>query len=75
MRVSAAETVVSDDTADSEGSLFMPNVDDNEAVSGLSGGFEEGDNNSVVCIHELDPAACKVCSGYVRRLIESEGTS
>jgi hypothetical protein len=26
---------------DSENSLFMPNAEDNEAVSGVSGGFEE----------------------------------
>ncbi len=26
-----------------------------------------------LCIHELDPEECKVCNGYVRRLIE-EGT-
>ena len=25
------------------------------------------------CIHGLAPDACKVCNGYVRRLIESEG--
>ncbi len=25
-----------------------------------------------LCIHELEPAVCKVCNGYVRRLIESE---
>ena len=26
-----------------------------------------------LCIHELEPEECKVCNGYVRRLIE-EGT-
>ena len=25
-----------------------------------------------VCIHELDPEACKVCSGYARNLIENQ---
>lgn len=24
------------------------------------------------CIHELEPDTCKVCNGYVRRLIESQ---
>jgi hypothetical protein len=28
-----------------------------------------------LCIHELEPDVCKVCNGYVRRLIESEGTA
>jgi hypothetical protein len=28
-----------------------------------------------LCIHELEPDVCKVCSGYVRRLIEGEGTA
>ena len=23
------------------------------------------------CIHELEPDSCKVCNGYVRRLVES----
>ncbi len=41
-RVSGEETATSDATPDSENGLFMPHVDDNEAVSGLSGGFEEG---------------------------------
>ncbi len=27
-----------------------------------------------LCIHELEPAVCKVCNGDVRRLIESERT-
>ena len=26
-----------------------------------------------LCIHELDPKACKVCSGYVRNVIENQG--
>ena len=26
-----------------------------------------------LCIHELDPKACKVCNGYARRLIENQG--
>src|SRR5215216_2142827 len=26
-----------------------------------------------LCIHELDPKACNVCSGYVRSLIENQG--
>jgi hypothetical protein len=26
-----------------------------------------------LCIHELDPKACKVCSGYARSLIENHG--
>jgi hypothetical protein len=28
-----------------------------------------------LCIHELEPDVCKVCNGYVRQLIESEGTA
>jgi hypothetical protein len=28
-----------------------------------------------LCIHELEPDVCKVCNGYVRHLIESEGTA
>jgi hypothetical protein len=28
-----------------------------------------------LCIHELEPAVCKVCNGYVRRLIETEGAA
>ena len=27
------------------------------------------------CIHGLTPDACKVCNGYVRRLIEGESTA
>jgi hypothetical protein len=27
------------------------------------------------CIHELEPDVCKVCNGYVRRLIESHKES
>ena len=26
-----------------------------------------------LCIHELDPKRCKVCSGYARNLIENQG--
>ncbi len=26
------------------------------------------------CHHELEPKACKVCNGYVRRLIEEEAS-
>jgi len=28
-----------------------------------------------LCIHELEPEVCKVCSGYARRLIEDESTA
>jgi hypothetical protein len=28
-----------------------------------------------LCIHQLRPEECKVCNGYVRRLVESEGTA
>jgi hypothetical protein len=28
-----------------------------------------------LCIHDLEPDVCKVCNGYVQRLIESEGTA
>ena len=72
--VSGGDSAVSDTVPDSENSLFMPNAHDSEVVSGLSGGFEEGDSNSVVCIHELEPAACNVCNGTVRRLIEGRAT-
>jgi hypothetical protein len=34
----------------------------------LSTGRTGGENS--LCIHELEPEACKVCNGYVRRLIE-----
>ena len=27
-----------------------------------------------LCIHELEPEVCKVCNGYVRRLIEGEAS-
>ena len=27
-----------------------------------------------LCHHELEPEVCKVCSGYVRQLIESEAS-
>ena len=30
-------------------------------------------NASVVCIHNIEPKECAVCSGYVRWLIEGEG--
>ena len=72
--MSGGDTAVSGAVSDSENSLFMPNAHDNEVVSGVSGGFEEGDSNSVVCIHELEPAACNVCNGNVRRLIEERAT-
>jgi hypothetical protein len=72
--VSDRQTPMSDTVTDSEDSLFMPNTQDDEVVSGVSGGFEEGVSNSAACIHELDPAACNVCNGNVRRLIE-EGTA
>jgi hypothetical protein len=36
-----------------------------ELSIGRTGGKE------VLCIHELEPDVCKVCNGYVRRLIES----
>jgi hypothetical protein len=26
-----------------------------------------------LCIHDLDPKICKVCSGYARNLIENQG--
>jgi len=70
--VSGGETAVSGAEPASENSLFMPNMDDNGAVSGVSGGFDGEDNKVAVCIHELEPATCKVCNGYVRRLIESQ---
>ena len=69
-RVSAA----SDAEADTEKPVNKRKEDREERLSGLSGGFE-GENNSIICIHELKPDACKVCNGYVRRLIESEDTA
>jgi hypothetical protein len=36
-----------------------------ERATGRTGG-KEG-----LCIHELEPGVCKVCNGYVRRLLES----
>jgi hypothetical protein len=56
--VSGGETAVSVAEPDSENSLFMPNTDDNEAVSGVSDGFEDEDNDSVVCIHGCPGGKC-----------------
>ena len=42
VRVSGGKTRVADDMPDRENSLFMPNADDNEPVSDLSGGSKEG---------------------------------
>jgi hypothetical protein len=71
-RVSGGQSHVADAMPDRENGLFTPNVGDDEAVSGVSGGFEESDSNSFACIHDLEPAACNVCNGHVRRLIEEK---
>jgi hypothetical protein len=43
----------------------IKSADLQEEISiGRTGGKE------VLCIHELEPGVCKVCNGYVRRLIE-----
>ena len=34
---------------------------------------ETNEKASVVCIHNVEPEECAVCSGYVRWLIEGEG--
>jgi hypothetical protein len=34
---------------------------------------ETDEKTSVVCIHNVEPEECAVCSGYVRWLIEGEG--
>jgi hypothetical protein len=34
---------------------------------------ETDEKASVVCIHNVEPEECAVCSGYVRWLIEGEG--
>ena len=34
---------------------------------------ETDENAAVVCIHNIEPEECAVCSGYVRWLIEGEG--
>jgi hypothetical protein len=73
--VSGADDAVSDEKPDSENPVNEPETGRSRPVSGVSGGFGGGDNNGVVCIHELEPAACKVCNGYVRRLIESQDGS
>ncbi len=39
----------------------------------ISGEKDETDEKApVICIHNADPAACAVCSGYVRWLIEDD---
>lgn len=70
--VSDTVSAMSDAEPDTENPEGKAKMDSEERVSGVSGGFEREGNNGVVCIHELEPAACKVCNGYAKRLIESE---
>ena len=48
------------------GGVGTLNHDEAEAIKDANGGSLKE------CIHGLDPDACKVCNGYVRRLIESQ---
>ncbi len=71
--VSGAVGAASEAETDTENPEDKAKTDSNNRVSGLSGGFEQGASDSVVvCIHELDPADCNVCNGYVRRLLKTE---
>jgi hypothetical protein len=51
-------------TVEEDGNL---NHAEAEAIKSANGGSLRA------CIHELDPKECKVCNGYVRRLIENRG--
>jgi hypothetical protein len=70
--VSGTASATSEAQPDTEKPIGKRKEDRKERLSGLSGGFEGGDEASITCIHELEPDACKVCNGYVRRLIESQ---
>jgi predicted DNA-binding protein YlxM (UPF0122 family) len=71
--VSGTVSAASEAETDTENPVGKAKLDREERLSGLSGDFEGENNNSIICIHELKPDACRVCNGYVRRLIESEG--
>jgi hypothetical protein len=73
--VSGTVSAASEAVTDTENPVDKRKGDREEPLSGLSGGFEGEDNNSIMCIHELNSDTCKVCNGYVRRLIEGEGTA
>jgi hypothetical protein len=49
--VSGADDAVSDEKPDSENPVNKPETERSRPVSGVSGGFEDGDSHSVVCIH------------------------
>jgi hypothetical protein len=73
--VSGTVSATSEAEIDTENPLDKRKEDHESRLSGPSGGFEGEDNNSILCIHELKPDTCKVCNGYVRRLIDSESTA
>jgi len=71
--VSGTTSAVSEVGTDREDPVGKAQTSNEDPLSGVSGGFEDGDSHSIVCIHGLNPDACKVCNGYVRRLIENQG--
>ena len=71
---SGTVSAASEAEADIENPVDKRKEDRKERLSGLSGGLE-GENNSIICIHDLKPDACQLCNGDVRRLIESESTT
>lgn len=70
--VSGTFSATSEPDTDTENPVGKAKLGREERLSGMSGGFEEGDNDSIMCIHEMERDACKACNGYVRRLIESQ---
>ena len=72
--MSGADGAVSDEKPDSGNPVNKPETERSRPVSGVSGGFGGEGSDGVVCIHELEPAACNVCNGNVRRLIEERAT-
>ena len=71
--MSGTTSAVSEVGTDREDPVGKAQTSNEDPLSGVSGGFEDGDSHSIVCIHGLNPDACKVCNGYVRRLIENQG--
>ncbi len=74
--VSGTGSATSDTEPDTENPLGKAKMDGEEWVSGLSGGFEEGDNDSVVCIHGYaDGKDCYLCDpNHPYRLEEGAAT-
>jgi hypothetical protein len=61
---------------DTENTMSKAKTDNRKRVSGLSGGFEEGDNGSVVCIHGYpNGGGCYLCDpSHPLRLKERAAT-